>query len=570
MPEEIVFDAWSPMSFKRSLGTKSQGGTSWLAPTWVGNHARRLQAYKILQAYADNSARYFLQTTDQNRIDDHREYGDAELIASQVLAALLGEEQHLVVPGAEDFDDSDDGENDPETVAAKGMQDWIRQWGDDERIWLKMIETERNATTLGDGVYTLGWSGEKGRPRLRVFDPGFYFPVLTDGNEDDFPERVHIAWELEDDPDKPGIRQVRRITWELIDGESQSLSWNDKPTDQHCLMSDATWTLDISDRRKVDDFTRAGATFEQIEVDGAVVDFDRIDLGLDFLPVIHMPNTVALLNHFGRSSLSIVLQILDDLANSDTDLQAASATTGNPVIALSGARMGDQSPTYRPGDVFEVGDGTMTVMDTSKSLDALIQYVEFLLKRLSVNSRLPEALLGRVNPSDVPSGLAIALTFGPLGSMIKQMRRVRDEKYPLLLKFVWRIATAAGMANVPQEFVQPEVEFGSFLPSDENAAVAMVERLLVAKAISLETAVLVLINAGLPVEDAQEEVRRIQSRDFVGADQLLSATGDEAAVFDYLGRDAPTLGRPQPPPIPTPPTLPGPQPPPTPQPLPTP
>lgn len=577
MPEEIVFDAWSPMSFKRSMGSRQQGGTTWLAPTWVGYHARRLQAYKILQAYIDNSARFFLQTTDLDKRDNHREYGDAELISAQILAALLGEEQGVVVPGAEDFQDGEDAANDAETAAAKEMEDWIRQWGDDERLPLKVIETERNAVNLGDGLYTLGWSGKKNRPRLRVFDPGFYFPVLVDGNEDDFPERVHVAWELPQDPDDVRMRdkiQVRRLTWELVEGESRSLPWNDKPTTQHCLMSDATWTIDVTDRKKVYDFSRSGAVFEKTEVDGRTVDFENIDLGVDFLPVIHMPNTVAIINHFGRSSLSIVLQILDDLANADTDLQAASATTGNPVIALGGATLGDAQPGYRPGEVFETGDGTMTVLDTSRSLDALIKYVEFLLKRLSVNSRLPEALLGRVDPGKVPSGIAIALTFGPLGSMVKQMRLVRAEKYPLLLKFVWRMATAAGMEGVPVTFVQPELEFGSFLPSDEAAAVAMVTQLLEARAISLETAVAILVLAGLPIEDATEEVQRIQSRDFAGATQLLDATGDETAVFDYLDRDQPAGGRPQPPPIPTPPTLPGERPPgpspAPPQPLPTP
>jgi hypothetical protein len=324
-------------------------------------------------------------------------------------------------------------------------------------------------------------------------------------------------------------------------------------------MTDATWTTDVTDKRKVDDFTRSGAEFEKVKVDGKLVDFDRLDLGIDFIPVVHVPNTVALLNHYGRSSLSIILQILDDLSNADTDLQAASGTTGNPVIALGGATMGDVRPGYKPGEVFEIGDGTMTVLDTSSSLDALIKYVEFLLSRLSVNSRLPEALLGRVDPAKVPSGLAVALTFGPLGSMVKQMRLVRNEKYPLLYKFVWRMARANRQAEVPEVFVPARTEFGSFLPSDQAAAVGMATQLLAAKAISLETAVLILMAAGMPVEDASEEVQRIQGRDFAGADLLLAATGDEAAVFEYLGRDQPLeSARPQPPPIPTPPALPGP------------
>lgn len=567
---ELLFDAWTPMSFKRALGAKKQPGNSWAAPTWVGGHDRRLTAYKVLQAYQDNSARVFLSTTDQTAIETHREYGDAALIVNQIVAAVLGEGQEIVVPGA------DDDKPDQEAVA---LQEWLRDWAEDERLALKLLETERNAVGLGDGVYVLGWDKAKGRPRLRVFDPGFYFPVLNDSNEDDYPPKVHLAWELESD--KPGQRKIRRITWELgpigpasvpgllgrltggapvpLDGDTlaedgtitRQYPWNDKPSTTTCYMTDAVWTLDMA-ATDIDDLTGGTAQYA-VDDDGEV---NLRDLQIDFIPVIHEPNTVAIQNHYGRSSLATILQVLDDLSNADTDLQAASATTGKPVIALSGATFGDRRPTYKPGEVLEVGDGRMDVLDTSRALDALIKYVEFLMSRMSVNSRVPEAVLGRVKPSEVPSGLALALGFGPLSSMIDEMRLVRDEKYPLLLKFVWRMAMAGQAENVPAKWVPgTKLELGSFLPQDQAAAVEAVTKLLTSKppAISLETAVQILMGAGLPIEDAAEEVQRIQSRDFAGADELLTATGDEDAVFEYLGRDKPANARPLPPaPVPAP------------------
>lgn len=569
---ELLFDSWTPMSFKRALGGKRQPGISWAAPTWVGDHDRRLLAYKVLQAYMDNSARVFLSTTDQGSIDNHREYGDASLIVNQIVAALLGEGQDVVVPGA------DDEEPDP---AAVELQDWLREWADTERLPLKLLETERNAVGLGDGVYVLGWDKAKQRPRLRVFDPGFYFPVLNDNNEDDYPDKVHLAWELESDT--PGKRKVRRITWELgpigpartpnllgrltgeaptpLDGDvfgedgriTRSYPWNDEPSTTTCYLTDAVWTLDLA-AADIDDFTGATATYAT-DSDGEV---NLRDLQIDFIPVIHEPNTVAIANHYGRSSLATILQVLDDLSNADTDLQAASSTTGKPVIALSGATFGNTRPSYRAGEVFEIGDGRMDVLDTSRALDALIKYVEFLMARMSVNSRVPEAVLGRVKPSEVPSGLALQLGFGPLSSMIKEMRLVRDEKYPLLLKFAHRLAVAGQAPDVPSEWMPgTKLEFGSFLPQDQAAAVTTVQNLLTAKAISVETAVQILVSAGLPIEDAAAEVERIQSRDFEGANQLLDATADEDAVFDYLGRTRPSTPRPEAPPIVLPPPIPG-------------
>lgn len=543
---ELVFDAWSGLEFKRSFGARSaSAGIGWEPPNWVGYHSRRLQAYTILRAYADNIAREFMTTTDRDEIEKRREYGDANLLVNSILAALLGDEQTIAVDGAEDFDET--SSNDASTTAAHDLQDWLQAWADAERLGLKMLETERKAVMLGDGVYSLGWSSEKGRPRLRVWDPGFYFPVLDDGNDDDYPSKVHIAWEVEDDElNAKGKLKIRRITWELAALETPvKRAWNDEPSTVTCLLSDGTWIADVG-KQNVEDLTEAAAVWAQ-DSEGEV--FMR-DLQIDFLPVIHVPNTVALLEHYGKSVLASVLQVLDDLAAADTDLASASATTGSPIIALSKATLGGAAMQYRPGQVFETGDGKMDVLDTSKALDALTGYIEFLLKRLSVNARVPESVLGRVKPSEVPSGIALALSFGPLEQLVKEMRLVRAEKYPLLLKFAQRIAIAGGVKDVPQVFdAQANVQMGSFLPQDQAEAVDLVTKLLAVKpipSISLETAVAMLIEAGFPIRDAAVEVERIQSRDFAGAAELLSAVGEEGSVYDYLGLEQPVNPTPAP------------------------
>jgi hypothetical protein len=580
--EEIVFDAWTPMSFKRSLGNRRQGGVSWEAPTWVGDHRRRLLAYRILQSYVDNAARFWLSEVDQVKRDEHREYGDAALLRDQILAALVGGSQEVVVDLASDYRDPEemaDGDepNPPDVEAAWELQEWLRDWAVSERLGLKLLEAERNAVGLGDAVFVLGWSPEKDRPRLRVFDPGFYFPVLGDGNEDDFPERVHLAWEL--DADQPGKVRVRRLTWELgliaprpiprdtpalaralslgelpelfegdrYDGDgfiTRRYPWNDEPVRTTCYFTDATWELDLNSRQTVDDMAEARATYAH----DSAGEINRRDLMIDFVPVVHVPNTVALLDHYGRSSLATVLQVLDDLSNADTDLQAASGTTGTPPVTLSGGTLGSAAPAYRPGQVWELGEGgRMDVLDTSTALDALLKYVTSLLKRASVNARVPEAVLGRVDASDVPSGLALALSFGPLDSMVGQMRLVRDEKHPLVLKFAHRIAVAGRARNVPATWYDARLELGSYLPADVDGVIKQVTQLLEAGAISLETAVMMLMQAGLPIEDAVAEVRRIEQRDFEGAEQLADATGSEDAARDYLGLE-PALEPPPPPP----------------------
>lgn len=567
MATDLLFDAWTPLSFKRSIDNTRAGGRTWTAPVWVGEHnKRRLTAYTILQAYLDNAAREFLEVANEDDRLAHREYGDPNLLRAQILSALLGDTQVISTQGAEKFDANVDSaagvQNSPEATAAHNFQTWAQKWAEDERLPSKMIETERNGVGLGDGVYTIGWNPEKRRCRLRVWDPGFYFPALETLDDDDFPRRVHIAWEeeiWENGQIVAGKCKVRRITWELRpieDGGSQRLPWNDEPTRWTCFMSDGTWIVRPSETRSPDDFSEANATWAVWDpegVDGEPQLWQDIDLGIDFIPVLHVPNSVAESEHFGRSSIGWVLQIIDDIANADTDLAAASGTAGAPVVALSGGTLRDQ-PSYKPGTVFNLPDnGKMTWMNTSTALDALLKYVQGLLERLQINARVPSAVVGRLKPSEVPSGIALALSFGPLRSMIDEMRLVRADKYRLMFKFVWRMTyinltdQQRSARNLPTEYHPTDIVFGSFLPNDVAAAVESIYKLAQSRALSFETAVAMLMEAGLPIQDAQEEVRRIQSRDFEQAKQFFQASGsDHGAVMEYLGRNPVT-----PPPKPT-------------------
>lgn len=579
MADELIFDPWTPLSFKAAIGNSDRPGIAWTAPTWVGDDGRRrLAAYKMLQAYIDNASREFIGDTDPESRSRHREYGDAALIRDTTLAALLGNEVTIQTDGAVEYDPESDEEQDPEAAAAYSFQEWINDWADAERFRLKLTETERNAVGLGDGVYTLGYAADKGRVRLRVWDPGFYFPVLDDGNEDDFPRKVHIAWELPADPERPGQIKVRRLTWRLgpiqplvsVDdrliptvrpgpGDStdragritRQYAWNDKPSTDTCYFSDGTWTIDHGSRYGVDALADEDGVYETAydEAAGEFREIRDLDLRVDFLPVVHVPNTVAIVNHYGQSTLSRVLQIIDDLTNADTDMQAAAATSARPVLALEGGTLGSRVATYAPGEVWEVGGGKLTSVDTTSALAALQGLVDALWRRLSANSRIPESLLGRVSPSEVPSGVALALSFGPLSSMIAEMRLARSDKYPILFRFAWRMSVAAQIPDVPAEFRDTDLEFGPYLPMDKDGVATTVATLLQAKAISRKTAVRWLKAAGWDVESVDAEVVAIQATDFEGAGEILDLTGDVEAAVEYLGLQGIELERiPEPPP----------------------
>lgn len=544
MSNDQVFDAWSPISYKFGSTGVPAG-----MPTWLGDHRRRLAAYNVLQTYVDNTARVWLQPPDSNDIvagrdpEDQREYGDPSLIVKTILAGILGNEQKIVCEGAElkgqpQDEVSEERISVAEVDRAFEVQTYLETWRKAARFDIKLIESERNAVSLGDAIYIIQFDGLKNKINIESLNPGFYFPVLSDDPTSQYPDKVHLAWELPREIDAPNLVKIRRITYELVDDpvEFPTHTYAYAPgvqTRTRCLLSDGTWTIDAT-HQVVDDLTEAKVKWNK-NSEGVVV--RNLDIGVDFIPVIHIPNTVAEENHYGRSSLSEVLQILDDIASTDTDLQAASATTGTPPLAIGGTSPSGEITTYGPGTVFQTGDGKMDVLDTSKALDALLKYVRGLLERLAINARVAEAAIGRVNAAQVPSGIALALSFAPMEQMVREMRQMRDDKYPLLFKFVLRFAIEARLLPAG-ELPDVTLLFGSFLPTDRKTIVDEVVALFTAGAVSTRTAVMMLHAAGLPIDDAALEVKRIEEHQSKKIAELALAMGPKAAL-EFLGLNVP-------------------------------
>ncbi|MFB9558686.1 hypothetical protein, partial [Streptomyces roseoviridis] len=427
----------------------------------------------------------------------------------------------------------------------------------------------------------------------------FYFPVLPEDGDSDFPTRVHFAWELPEDKARGLKARLRRITYELgyigpatasgIDTDGRPVRapllsepdeqglvqpllsqgdtvdpatgaitrlypWNDEPSPWTCYLTDATWNLDdLKGPLDVDTLPLAKAHFAT-GADGEVL--DRLDLILDFIPVIHVPNTVPEAEeHWGQATLLRVLQLFDEIAGTDTDSSKASATTGSPLITVSGrpASGRQQHLTIAPGRVIEVGDGgRMDVLDTSPMLAELRNHAQQLADRAATNTRLPAVALGTVDPSKVPSGYALELSLGPLDSLVGSMRLARAHKYRLLLKFVQRLHIAgqhpdwAGVRPLPAEYV-----FGPYTPTDKAGVLTQVTEAFTAGVMSLETAVRMLRESGWPIDDIHEEIERIQSRRFEQARYLADATGSTKAVGDYLGIDVEPDPEPPTPQLPT-------------------
>lgn len=573
-------------------------------PTWVPEaERRRMAAYLVRASYLSNVARLTLPaatSTEDRRV--HREYGDPGMLVDRVVAAVLGDNWSIVVDGADDSlldapdlpprpDDAPAGADEIAKRIAAGrlkvwqgeidaaltrweaaidaqpvarwLQDGLREWADRVLLGSHLVEAEHDAVGLGDAVITL-WPRADDWPSVAVYDPASYFPVLDDDATGEFPSKVYIAWEFEQVTAGVKRRYVRRLTWELVsitsahvvtgedgapawdggtgpllaDGErmadgvvTRSMPWDAdgaEPATLTCWFSDGTWDLAAVDSGKSDALNIESAAWW---------DNSGTDLGVDFIPVVHVPNTPAGKTHFGTSIIDTVAQVFDDVAQSDTDVMAASGYLGSPTIALSGATADET--VVAPGRVFSVGEnGRMDVLDLSAGLASLMASSDRLQDRAWQNAGVPREIVGRAD-SDASSGIHLALKLAPYAQLVSMLRLPREGKYPLLLRFAAKLAMASGALD-SAPLPRARLHFGASLPTDRAETVALVASALEAHAMSTQTAVAMLVAAGLPVDDARAEVARIRSENPAAARDLADATGSEAAAAEWLGVDIPT------------------------------
>lgn len=587
---EHVLDIYAPLSHIPIVGDGSTpGGSRWTGPSWVPpSERRRLSAYLVRRALMLNVRRWFLAPREGFNPDEHREYGDPQLAVDRLVAGILGTNWAVVVDGADD--DLDEGPDVPDRPDDPGpdaddldrqvhaarvaqwetrrqaavdawldqftrqpdlqaRQDALREWADRQRLTAKLPRFEAAACGIGDGVMVL-WPGGPGEwPRLEVMEPDGFFPVDDPDIDEDFPLTVHLAWELERTVNGRQVRFVRRITFELVDlvvddpdgddgvlpGE-RGMPWHaegDKPATRTCLLSDGEWPLDRlgADATALD---RSNAVWRTLP-DGTAL--DRFDLGCDFLPLVHRPGIGHDGTLFGGAITDASAQILDDVAASDTDVMHASGYLADPTIALAGREPGDM--TAEPGQIFGVGEkGSMDVLDMSQGHQQLVVHSDRLQDRAWTSLRVPGEVVGRVDSTDVASGVALALAFGPFGQAVVDQRTVAAPKHELILRMAQRLAQLSGaLPSGPTPTAR--ITYGPYLPTDRSAMVTDVTTLLQAGAISTHTAVAMLVAAGVPVDDATVEVERIRADDTGGAKDVADATGSEQLAAERLGLDLP-------------------------------
>lgn len=573
-------DRWS--YFDHRIGTPNDQSSLGVAPGWLPDREwRRINAYRFLDAINKNSSRWYLERDDDKDRDRFREYGDAHLFGDRLAAGVVGDQIEIAVEGAEhqppnavpltdapipptSGDPSDQAAYDAamrvraersaaiidewesQWAAYPGLvetQRWLQQWAHDEHFAAKLYEMEAsNVVPLGDGVAVVAWDSTLGRPTLTLHSPDAYFPVLDDLDDGQFPQKVHLAWEFVTENSLGEEEEwVRKITYELVDWPAWTPKYGDGPTTKMCLLSDGRWKLDQLKERTINDLT-TGAAEWTLNTDG--VELRELPLGLDFIPVLHVPNGFANLEHYGVSSLAQGVQVLQAMAQADTDAANAAELAGTPQVAISGSAV-PQDLTFGDSVAWSIGEnGRMDVIDQSAALNSLLEYVKSLQERGERILKVPAGVLGRNANREIRSGVALQVSNFPYDQEIGKLRLTRAPKYRLLLKMVQRVAMSADAG--PPQVAPARVVFGSHLPSDLTSAVQNVTTLLTANGISRATGLSMLVDAGLNVDSAESEINRIMAEDTSGAVDVMSATGSAELAAQRLGEDLPEMEEPEP------------------------
>lgn len=610
MDEIVSVTPWTPLAYKQTMANPERHGPHrhWFPdPT----DAERIASYYTLSLYLSNAARVMLP--DHEARPSHREYGDPTLLRDRIVAGVLGTDWAVTVDGA--GDDLADGPSIPsppvepdadatevdlrvynarlaawnasvdETITEwetlvetqprnrKAQKD-LRDWWERRQAAARLVEATQTEVGLGDSVIVL-WPQAGDWPKLSVIQPDGYFPVISDDDAADYPDRVDIAWDfLVEEPDGSTEVYVRRMTWQLApittlrsgvtndgeavwvdsDGEAAStpilganeaivetpdggvvgrwMPWHDEDgyTTTTCLFSEGVWLRRDLTQEKLRDFPDHLARWDHYNT----------DLGIDFIPVIHTPNTPASQEVWGRSSLANISQILDDIATSDKDAMQASRYLSDPTIFAKGVttNIGDQ---VMPGMLMKAGGESagMDVLDLSAGVPELLAAGDRLQDRLWQVSGMPAELIGRIDESNAAvSGVALMLRFAPFAQMVGILRMAREPKHQLILKFAYRMAQVAGVIE-PGPTPSARISYGSFLPTNRAETIQMVSQAVQAHVMSTQTAVLMLVSAGFPVDDAKDEVDRIRRENTAAAKDLADAVQSEQAAANFLGIDLP-------------------------------
>lgn len=488
-----VYDLYAPvLNYKKPIGTLNRPCVS---ASWVPvEHRRRLSAYDILAAYYycySRDYRYSPESGDAGNNDIIKEYGTPAWLCDKIKNKLLGGAVSINIPVPKSLGNANslkrmiDATEDAKekasiqerldsVIAVKNIlaqrEAKLQDWFSDANVYTKIDENETTASHLGDMIYLLTWDAASGEPKVETFDPGFCFydqdcdEVSIDDKSSVVISRLCVAWEDVQDYEK-NTRKIYRRVFELRKGTGSN----------RCFMHEANFIYEGELDVNIWDFDDSS-----IE-DGVSVAW--VDLGIDFIPAVWVPNITVQGETCGISNIHRLLPLFDSIMNNDTDLSKNGEKLGGASVIVSGKDMkprkdavngGNAPVSFEPNSLYFTGEGgSAELLDTSNMQEALLKTGTRLEEELIELTEITPVAAGRIKPGDqIPSGVALTIMLQPLLDKVGNMRQQRQQFYATLFYYVQRMFQEFGTPDEKALFsgvlYDVRLQFGDIIPSDQK------------------------------------------------------------------------------------------------------
>lgn len=492
--ETKVFDIYaSLLNFKRAIDQLNRVGVNF---RYIPDeHRRRLKAYELLESFYYNYSRDYRFSPDSGETsqnDSIFEAGDAQWICDTIKAKLFGDKIDIAIEMPDELKEIDAlsvsgkdaarlGELEELRDSLAAREAYMRRWWKNNNIRIDIDKNEQKASYLGDCAYLIEWIMEKvegewiSRPSIKTYDPGFVYPFFNcndkslDGN-DMVKDRVILAWE---ETSRAILDNVGEDQYFVIYREIYELRVN-KSGDEKCFRKSGYYKYNGSENIDLLNL-----------IDGNLLDESGAkweDLGIDFMPVLIVPNIEVEGHDFGLSNLHFLIGVIDGIINNDSDIRKNSELLGGASVFASGkdVRLAIDPVTKKPMPIaiqpntfYPLGEGgSATLLDTSGMQKALLDTHDVLEKKMLRNSKITEIGAGRVEVSQL-STISIKLLMQPLLDKINPMRDQRNRRYSTMFYYVQRLFQLKGTPEEKKLFASPLYDFtikwGNILPGDEKA-----------------------------------------------------------------------------------------------------
>lgn len=487
-----VYDMYaSLLNYKKAI-TKFERlvvSKSWLPADSI----RRIKAYELLSSYYWNYSRDFRQPPETGDIsfnDELSEMGDPSWICEKFKNKILGDKVTINIPVPSEFsddltlkklkeskaiDEEDKHVIDEMIERLQNVKDIIasreaklKGWFTDEMIYGVIEKNESKCSYLGDCVYHPYWDKINNVPKIKTYDAGYCFPDINISDESPgvsledskfiVNERFFLAWELTNG-------NVYREVYELRLGENDT---------SRCFKHAAEYNYVAESEKELKDFTNEDLADKTKTV--------WTDLEIPFIPFVWVPNlSVEGYEPFGRSNLHFLLDIFDNIINTDSDLNTNSEYLGGAILAVSGENIkavknsdGSLKPIkVQPRSVYFLGkSGSIDVVDTSKMQTALLETIKERKGKLTQNTNIPDIMTGKISRQQM-SGFALTVLMQPFIDTIAPMRQARQQPYSMLFYMVQYYYQLFGddfeKIIFKGDIYDAQIQFGNIIPADRES-----------------------------------------------------------------------------------------------------